>query len=56
MSLKKHSLSNSNWSYFQHTVTVNREYNHAMLCYSCMSVKLSKNQSWVNLLFSVRET
>ena len=54
MSLMKHSLYNLNWSFSEHTVACA---NIIMLC--CVTAvclckkKLLRNQSWVNLLFSV---
>ena len=52
ISLKKHSLYNLNyWSCFEHTVScANKLYRVVLQLY--VYVKLSKNQSWVNLLFS----
>ena len=47
MSWMKHSLYSLNWSFSEHTVAC---VNLTMLC--CV-VKLSRNQSWVNILFSV---
>ena len=52
ISMKKHSLYNLNWSCFEHTVScVNKLYRVVLQLY--VYVNLSKNQSWVNLLFSV---
>ena len=52
ISMKKHSLYNLNWSCFEHTVScANKLYRVVLQLY--VYVKLSKNQSWVNLLFSV---
>ena len=52
MPLKKHSLYNLNWSCFEHTVAcANKPCCVVLQVY--VYVKLSRNQYWVNLLFSV---
>ena len=55
MSLKKHSLYNLNWSCFEHTVPCANVKPCCIVLQLHMYLfeKLSRNQSWVNLLFSV---
>ena len=55
MSLKKHSLYNLNWSCFKHTVPCANVKPCCIVLqlYMYLFEKLSRNQSWVNLLFSV---
>ena len=54
MSLKKHSLYNLNWSCFKHTVPCANVKPCCIVLqlYMYLFEKLSRNQSWVNLLFS----
>ena len=54
MFLKKHSLYNLNWSCFDHTCTVASANITMPCCVTAVGLsKLSTNQWWVNLVFSV---
>ena len=54
MSLKKHSLYNFNWSFFEHAVACANKPGRVVL-QLYVYLKLLRNQYWVNLLSSVSQ-